>query len=194
MTTIPDTRTRIVATAERLFRVYGYQKTTVADIAKELEMSPANVYRFFQSKKELVEAVAHLLTGGVEEIAASIARAKNEPAAARLRRFIAEVSRMHAERYVADSKMHEMVAIAMAEDWPMVRAHVERLTGILEGIIADGIGSGEFRKGDPKLLAQCVHKSMVTVCHPMMIAKCGMEETAAMVPPMTDFILAALRA
>ncbi len=35
----PDTRERILAVAERLFRQIGYQKTTVADIAKELRMS-----------------------------------------------------------------------------------------------------------------------------------------------------------
>lgn len=37
----------ILATAERLFREIGYLKTTVADIAKTLKMSPANIYRFF---------------------------------------------------------------------------------------------------------------------------------------------------
>ena len=42
-----DTRERILAMAERLFREIGYQKTTVADIAKELRVSPAGVYRFF---------------------------------------------------------------------------------------------------------------------------------------------------
>ena len=43
-------REQILVTAERLFREIGYQKTTVADIAKALRMSPANVYRFFDSK------------------------------------------------------------------------------------------------------------------------------------------------
>src|ERR1700681_1014603 len=46
-----DTRERILVVAERLFREIGYQKTTVADIAKLLRMSPANVYRFFDSKR-----------------------------------------------------------------------------------------------------------------------------------------------
>ena len=40
-------RERILVVAERLFRQIGYQKTTVADIAKELRVSPAGVYRFF---------------------------------------------------------------------------------------------------------------------------------------------------
>ena len=60
-----DTRCRIVRQAEEFFRLYGYQKTTVADIAKALRMSPANVYRFFDSKKSINEEVALRLMGEV---------------------------------------------------------------------------------------------------------------------------------
>ncbi len=42
--------TRILDAAERLFRHYGYSKTTVADVARDLGMSPANIYRFFASR------------------------------------------------------------------------------------------------------------------------------------------------
>ena len=65
----PDTRERILVVAERLFREIGYQKTTVADIAKVLRMSPANVYRFFDSKKAIHEGVARTLMGEVEDAA-----------------------------------------------------------------------------------------------------------------------------
>ena len=67
-------RSEIVATAERLFRTLGYQKTTMADIAKELEMSSANVYRFFASKAELRDAVGRQLMGEVEGAVALIRR------------------------------------------------------------------------------------------------------------------------
>ena len=70
-----DTRERILEVAERLFREIGYQKTTVADIAKLLRMSPANVYRFFDSKKAIHEGVARSLMGEVELEAQRIANA-----------------------------------------------------------------------------------------------------------------------
>jgi AcrR family transcriptional regulator len=60
-----DQRSQIVETAERLFRQIGFQKTTVADIARELRMSPANVYRFFGSKSEINAAVARQLMSEV---------------------------------------------------------------------------------------------------------------------------------
>ena len=42
----PDSRTRILNEAERLFRHYGYSKTTVADIARELGSSEKLEPRF----------------------------------------------------------------------------------------------------------------------------------------------------
>src|SRR4051812_7308334 len=125
-----DTRERILVVAERLFRQIGYQKTTVADIAKELRMSPANVYRFFDSKKSIHEGVARGLMGEVELEAQRIARAEG-PAATRLRELMTTVHRMNAERYVGDNKLHEMVAIAMEEDWDVCVAHMELITGTI---------------------------------------------------------------
>ena len=80
----PDTRERILVVAERLFREIGYQKTTVADIAKVLRMSPANVYRFFDSKKAIHEGVARALMGEVEDEAQG-SRPGRGPAAPALR-------------------------------------------------------------------------------------------------------------
>jgi AcrR family transcriptional regulator len=39
-----------------LFRQFGFGKTTVADIAAELGMSPANIYKFFSSKEAIIQA------------------------------------------------------------------------------------------------------------------------------------------
>ena len=67
-----DTRARIVETAEVLFRRLGFAKTTVADIAAELHMSPANVYRFFPSKTAIVQAICYRCLSEVEEAAWAI--------------------------------------------------------------------------------------------------------------------------
>src|SRR6187401_2136010 len=88
-----DTRERILVVAEHRFRQIGYQKTAVADIAKELRMSPANVYRFFDSKKSIHEGVARTLMGEVEVEAQRIAREPG-PAPGRLREIIKTIHRM----------------------------------------------------------------------------------------------------
>src|SRR5664279_1598398 len=137
----PDTRERILVAAERLFREIGYQKTTVADIAKVLRMSPANVYRFFDSKKAIHEGVARTMMGGVEQAAQAIATRKG-PAASRLRELLSTIHRMNSERYVGDSKLHEMVEVAMEESWDVCVAHMEVVTRTIGDVIAQGAASG----------------------------------------------------
>ena len=152
-----DTRERILVVAERLFRQIGYQKTTVADIAKELRMSPANVYRFFDSKKSIHEGVARGLMGGVETGRADHRHAARSGGGPPARTDEHSIHHMNSERYVGDSKMHEMVAIAMEEDWDVCVAHMELITETIGSVIAQGRGvrrvrgHGRAARGDVRL-------------------------------------------
>jgi AcrR family transcriptional regulator len=102
-----DQRQQIIKTAERLFREIGFQKTTIADIARELHMSPANIYRFFGAKSEINEAVGRQL---MEEVEVAIGRiaAGPGPASERLRALIKTNEAMNAERFIGDRKLHDM--------------------------------------------------------------------------------------
>jgi AcrR family transcriptional regulator len=185
-----DTRERILEVAERLFREIGYQKTTVGDIAKALHMSPANVYRFFDSKKAIHEGVARTLMGGVEDAAHAIV-IKPGPAAGRMRELLTTVHRMNSERYVDDSKLHEMVAIAVEESWEVCVAHMQCITGSIAGVIAQGVESGEFEAPDVPLAALCVCTAMMRFFHPQMIAQCA-DKPGPSIDQMIDFVLAGL--
>ena len=190
----PDTRERILVVAERLFRQIGYQKTTVADIAKELRMSPANVYRFFDSKKAIVEGVARVLMGEVEDAAHAIL-AKPGPATLRLRELLATVHRMNCERFVGDSKLHEMVEIAMQESWEVCVAHIKTTTETIGGVIAQGVASGEFNAADIPLAAMCTCHAMVGFFHPQLIAQAQSKpKPGPTIDQMIDFVLAGLGA
>ena len=186
----PDTRERILEVAERLFRQIGYQKTTVADIAKELRMSPANVYRFFDSNKSIHEGVARGLMGEVEVAAQTIA-SQPGPAAARLRELMTSIHHMNAERYVGDSKLHEMVEIAMEESWDVCVAHMERITETIGSVIAEGAASGEFEVKDVPLAAMCACTGMMRFFHPQMIAQCATKPGPS-IDEMIDFVIAGL--
>ena len=185
-----DTRERILVVAERLFREIGYQKTTVADIAKVLRMSPANVYRFFDSKKAIHEGVARGLMGGVEVAAQAIA-VKRGPAASRLRELMTSINRMNTERYVGDSKLHEMVEVAMEESWQVCVAHMQEITQTIGSVIAEGAASGEFLAPDVPAAAMCTCTAMMRFFHPQMIAQCA-DKPGPSLDQMIDFVLAGL--
>jgi AcrR family transcriptional regulator len=186
-----DVRERILVTAERLFREIGYQKTTVADIAKELRMSPANVYRFFDSKKSIHEGVCRTLMGEVEDAAAVIMQRPGS-ASERLREMIKTINRMNSERYVGDSKLHEMVEVAMQESWDVCVAHMKLITETIGGVIAQGAASGEFEVADVGLAAFCTCHAMVGYFHPQMIAQM-MNKPGPTIDEMIDFVLASLK-
>ena len=188
----PDTRERILVVAERLIRQIGYQKTTVADIAKELRMSPANVYRFFDSKKSIHEGVCRTLMGEVEGAAAVIMQ-KPGSASERLREMIKTIHRMNRERYVGDSKLHEMVEVAMQESWDVCVAHMKLITETIGGVIAQGAASGEFDVADVGLAAFCTCHAMIGYFHPQMIAQ-AQNKPHPSIDQMADFVLASLSA
>ena len=187
-----DVRERILLTAERLFREIGYQKTTVADIAKALHMSPANVYRFFDSKKSINAGVARRLMGEVEQASQVIVR-KPDSATARLRELFETMHRMNCERYVGDSKMHEMVAVAMEENWDVCQKHIDCLIGVTADVIGDGVVSGEFYTPDIGGAALCVLTAMLRFIHPQFIAEFTDKPTATL-DQMIDFVITGLSA
>jgi len=188
-----DTRCRILATAERFFREIGYQKTTVADIAKTLRMSPANVYRFFDSKKAINEAVVARIIGEVEARIAAIADRPGLSAETRLREIIVFLHRDAVGRFTGHPRMHEMIEAAMSESWNVCRHHVDRITAVLERVIADGAGRGEFAVEDPALTARCVHTAIVRFCHPVLVVQCP-EDFVPALDAMIAFLMGALRA
>jgi AcrR family transcriptional regulator len=185
-----ERRVQILTAAERLFREIGYLKTTVADIAKVLKMSPANVYRFFDSKKAIHEGVARRLMSEVETEAEAIAVKATAPAE-RLRELLATVSRMNAERFVGDARIHEMVAIAMEESWDVCDAHIMRVTMTIGAVIADGVRAGVFNVEDVELAAKSTCTGMIRFFHPQMIEQCARKPGPSL-DQMIDFILAAL--
>src|SRR5438067_2946619 len=150
-----DTRARIMATAEALFRRLGFAKTTVADIAAELSMSPANVYRFFASKNAIVEAICKRCLSEVEEKAWAVARSK-APAAQRMERLILEILAYHKENLVTEHRVNELVVAAIEHSWDTIRAHKEAMRNIVELVLRDGIDAGEFEPVEPRETAELI--------------------------------------
>jgi AcrR family transcriptional regulator len=153
-------------------------------------MSPANVYRFFESKKAIHQAVARSLMGEVELEAQRIV-AKPGPVRERFRELLTTIHRMNTERYVGDNKLHEMVEIAMQEDWQVCVNHMECIAGYVGQMIAQGVAAGEFEAPDLQLAALCACTAMMRFFHPQMIAQCATKPGPA-IDQMIDFVIAGL--
>ncbi len=169
-----DTRARIIETAEVLFRRLGFAKTAVADIASELGMSPANVYRFFPSKNAIVESICQRCLSELDTRAWAIARSRG-PAAARLERLFLEIFNYHKDNLITETRVHDIVLVAMENNWDAIEAHTEVIRTVIEVILRDGIDGGEFEAVDPRETSVLIKRSMLAFCHPVMVAECLQE-------------------
>jgi AcrR family transcriptional regulator len=165
-----DTRARIMDTAEALFRRLGYAKTAVADIAAELKMSPANVYRFFPSKNAIIEAICQRCLGELEDRAWAVARSRGS-AAERLERLVLEILAYHRENHLTEQRVNDMVLAAIELSWGAIRAHKEHMRMVFEAVLREGIERGEFERIDPRETSRLMMISLVNFCHPMLVAQ-----------------------
>jgi AcrR family transcriptional regulator len=165
-----DTRVRIIETAETLFRRLGFAKTAVADIAAELGMSPANVYRFFSSKNAIVQAICQRCLAELEQKAWTVARSR-APASQRLEKLVLEILAYHKENLLTDQKVNDIVLVAMEQSWDAIMAHKEVVRTAIELILRDGIDSGEFEPIEPRETSAIILRSLVAFCHPVLIAQ-----------------------
>jgi AcrR family transcriptional regulator len=166
-----DTRARIMETAEALFRRLGFAKTAVADIAAELKMSPANVYRFFASKNAIIEAICRRCLSEVEGKAWVAARSKGL-AGERLERMVLEILAYHKENLLIEHRVNEIVLFAMDHMWDTIRAHKEVMRNATELILRDGIASGEFEAVEPGETADLIMRSLLCFTHPVLVGQC----------------------
>lgn len=183
---------RILAAAEEQFRRMGYAKTAVADIARALDMSPANIYRFFSSKAAINEAICEKHFASVHGILRAVMM-EDRPAAERLERFILELHRYNKTRCVSERRMHEMVAAGMEENWAAVDRHIAAVHEMIAELVADGAARGEFAPGvEPMDVAHAVCTACTGVLHPAIIAQFAHKDLEADARRVIRYLIAAL--
>ncbi len=131
------------AAAERILH-YGYNKTTMSEIASDCGMSAGNIYRFFPSKIDIAEAMTRKFSNETHQIYSAIVRDPNRDPAQKLLDFF--VSRMERtfRLFEKNPKLMELAEI-MGRERPEYFAEEraqERMQ--LEKILDEGQKAGAF--------------------------------------------------
>jgi AcrR family transcriptional regulator len=188
-----EVRARILEVAEEHCRRLGHHKTSVADIASELGMSRANVYRFFPSRDAINESICRRAVKEVADIAFAIART-NAPALEKLDRLLTAVHHHNKTKLVKERCMHDMIVAATHENWGIIKAHIVQMVTIFEVVIREGIEAGEFKLEDPAEAARAIKTAFTPFFHPILIEHCVQhgEDTEVGLREQIRFILKAL--
>ncbi|NMG77579.1 TetR family transcriptional regulator [Aromatoleum diolicum] len=149
-----NVRDQIVEAAGEHFGHYGYDKTTVSDLAKAIGFSKAYIYKFFDSKQAIGEAIcSKTLTAIVVAVEEAVAGATTPTE--KFRRMFKTLAATGASLFFNDRKLYDIAAHSAGEGWPSARAHCERIRQILTEVIREGREKGEFERKTP--LDETVH-------------------------------------
>ncbi|MGF6653387.1 AcrR family transcriptional regulator [Paraburkholderia youngii] len=143
-----DVRDQIVAAATEHFSRYGYEKTTVSDLAKSIGFSKAYIYKFFESKQAIGEMIcANCLREIESEVKAAVEEVDRPPE--KLRRMFKAIVEASLRLFSQDRKLYEIAASAATEQWQATRAYEERIQKLLQEILQEGRQSGDFERKTP---------------------------------------------
>ncbi|MFA5169098.1 MAG: TetR/AcrR family transcriptional regulator [Candidatus Omnitrophota bacterium] len=186
-----ETQDRILTKADELFRQYGFGKTTVADIAQELDMSPANIYKFFVSKDALVQASAERSLSLVRKKVLSVVQSRRS-ALRRLEGMVLVIFRFHQDLFHNERHIFKMVLQAHQEAWKSIDSYNAFLFQTTGALLEEGIASGEIRKGNSAALTPPLLDALHVALHPYLRPSWSPDEKEHRVRAHIRFVLASL--
>jgi AcrR family transcriptional regulator len=143
-----EVRDQIVAAATEHFSRYGYDKTTVSDLARAIGFSKAYIYKFFESKQAIGEMICVNCLREIEsEVRTAVAETDLPPE--KLRRIFKVFTEASLRLFFRDRKLYEIAASAATENWQAVQAYEARVQKLLQEILQEGRQSGDFERKTP---------------------------------------------
>jgi AcrR family transcriptional regulator len=161
-----ESRDRILQAAAKRIKHYGYAKTTMAEIAADCGMSPGNIYRFFEAKIDIAEAMARQYELDQNTRLSAIARKRSVPADRRLREILLTRLRENFALVDQDAKILEVAEILRRE---RPSYHSEQLAlqrVFLIEVLRDGIEDGLFRTTNVEFAAETIQAAMLRFSFP----------------------------
>ena len=143
-----DVREQIVVAATEYFSLYGYEKTTVSDLAKAIGFSKAYIYKFFESKQAIGEHICGNCLRQIEtEVRAAVDAAAQPPE--KLRRMFKASVEASLRLFFQDRKLYDIAASAATGRWPTVQVYELAMGALLQEILQQGRKTGDFERKTP---------------------------------------------
>ena len=162
-----DTHTQILEAAEIRFQQYGYNKTTMAEIARDCDMSAANLYRYFDNKLDIGAALAQQCLVDKELLLAAIVNDETLNASEKLQAFVLNVLHYTYNHFDTSPKMSELVE-AMSEQRPeVIQKHSQSKLNLLSELLEQAQQSGEFEFTSVEETADAIHTAIMLFYYPL---------------------------
>ncbi len=166
MATKAETRQAIIEAAEILFRRFGPTKTSVADIARKLGMSPANIYNFFPSRDAILETVGNLNIEALKRELADETRTIQGDWP-KISNLFLRTARHLRERLANETDILQLQVLEARNKWKFVSDFHDFLRESVQAVLHDAMQAGRFRKLDEAEAAGAVFDCMRSAVSPV---------------------------
>lgn len=185
-----DTRDCILSAAMDRILHYGYAKTTMAEIARDCDMSAGNIYRFFKSKLDIAEAMARNFRTEVYQAYAEISRDSARPAEERLRQLLFLRLERTYELLEKDAKILEVAEVLGHERPEFANEEMAQERIYIVKILEDGTAEGSFKAiREPNFTAEMIQSAVMKFGYPQLWSRLDMKALSRELNGVFDLIL-----
>jgi AcrR family transcriptional regulator len=180
---------QILDAAEERFRTYGFGKTTMAEIAGDIDMSTANLYRYYENKLAIGTAMAGRCFCERQEFLNEIVNRSGVKEAQRLEIFVLEMLGFMHGQFSNEPKLTELVDVIINKRPDMVQLKIENDEKLIATILQRGNESGEFDIKDIDEMSSYVLATVVMFASPFFMSMYSLEELQHLAKGVVELIL-----
>lgn len=158
------------------FGHYGFGKTTMAEIAKDCDMSAGNLYRYFENKKEIGAGCARRCMQQKAELVREIVRNNKLNPDAKLKQFALDLLDYMHQQFSDQPPLMELIDFISRERWDIVQNYMEQERSLLSEILSEGNRSGEYKIADVMETAKWIQASLIKFIAPRYMDAFSLEE------------------
>jgi AcrR family transcriptional regulator len=168
----PEIRTKILDAAQEVFTKYGYGKTTMDDIAREMGKGKSSIYYYFTSKEDIFKAVVEKEILLMKTKILTAVSAKEDPQE-QLKAYVQE--RMHGLKSLKN--LYNVIRtefISQGDFVGQTRQQTDQEEiNIVSGILNKGVEKGTFHLEDTLLTAIAIVTALKGMEIPLVITENG---------------------
>jgi len=161
-----NVQTQILNVADHRFADYGYNKTTMAEIAADCDMSVGNLYRHFKSKESIAVATMQRLLQ-IKLDAGIKAAASEDNALDAIMAFLLTRLRLGHAHFADTRHLFDMMVLINSRHRDLLLAFEQQVIAALTTIIERGIAQGCFHAEQPQQTAYDIHQATMRYNNPV---------------------------
>jgi AcrR family transcriptional regulator len=186
-------KTEILIAAQERFRNFGYGKTTMAEIATDVNMSAANLYRYFDNKQDIAAECASQCMDDLNGLLENVVSLPNLDGPQRLHLFVQTCMRYHFDMMHEAPRLNELVENITTNHTQLIHERNQNMEKQIASILQQAVKSGEFQVESIERTASAILRATVYFTVPLFMHLYTIEEFEKMAVDVVALIINGLR-